>query len=277
MGAFLALIGGAAAIVGAFAEWLRLTPDQANSISFSGWSLTDDAKIAAALGACGVVCAVVVLGGQLRRAARLLIALLGIGLVGLGAYDTYDIVKKLPDRLKAEGVTGFQITAPQLGLILVMAGGAVMILGALAMRPRKGAVETTPGPTSPAPYGTPREGGYAQSPPAAPPPDPGYQPAAYPQPGPVAPPTAPPPTAPPTVPTPPSAPSTASASHRSADGADASECSIDRAASHRSADGAGASECSADRAASECSAAVVSARRAPATDVTVAVTGVRHR
>jgi len=173
LGAALVAIGGAAAIVGAFLEWMKITPDWADAVSLSGWTLTDDAKVVVVVGAIVVVAAVVVLGGSLRGPMRVLAAVGGIVLLGLGAYDTYDILRELPDALAAAGVSGAEIAAPQIGLVLVLVGGALALLGALAMtRPREPAVAPdphgAPGPrpaTAGGPYpgsvSSPPAGGYA--------------------------------------------------------------------------------------------------------------------
>lgn len=132
-GAALLLVGGAVAIVGAFLDWMKITPDWAEAFTLSGWASTDDAKIALVLGGLAVVAAVVVLGGALRGPIRLIAAVLGIALIGVGAYDTYDIIQRLPDALEKAGVSGIRIDAPGIGLILVIVGGVVVLLGALAM------------------------------------------------------------------------------------------------------------------------------------------------
>ena len=68
-----------------------------------------------------IVLAVLVLGGQMRGLVRLLLALGGIALIGLAIYDTYDILKKLPDRLAGSFPDGgAKITGPGIGLILVI-------------------------------------------------------------------------------------------------------------------------------------------------------------
>ena len=91
--------------------------------------------------------AVLVIGGQLRGLVRLLFGLGGIALIGLAVYDTYDILKKLPDRLAGSFPDGgAKITGPGVGLILIIAGGALLILGALMMRKRRADVQGfTPG------------------------------------------------------------------------------------------------------------------------------------
>lgn len=173
LGAVIVLLGGAAAIVGAFLSWMTITPVGLDAIALSGWTLSDDAKIAVALGAVAVVAAMVVLGGSLRGPVRIVAAIVGIVLVGLGAYDTYDILNKLPDSLESAGVSGVEIAAPQIGLILVLAGGAVILLGALAMSGGKkpAAVPTDPmaasqagGPLPPGPASAPPVGGYPTTP-----------------------------------------------------------------------------------------------------------------
>ncbi|HET8931019.1 MAG TPA: zinc ribbon domain-containing protein [Acidimicrobiales bacterium] len=185
VGAALVFLGGAAAILGAFLEWMKITPEWADAITFSGWTLSDDAKIAAGVGAVAVVAAIAVLGSNLRAPMRILAALAGIVLVALGAYDTYDILQELPDALEAANVSGIEIAAPGIGLILVMAGGAVVLLGALAMRGGKKETPTVPQAGSRAP-GTP-PGSFATS---APPvggyaPPPGASPASFPTSGPA--------------------------------------------------------------------------------------------
>lgn len=154
IGAVLALIGGAAAIVGSFLEWMKITPDWAGAVTLNGWNLSDDAKIAAAVGAVAVVAAFVVLGGMLRSPMRIIVALAGIVLIAIGAYDTYDILQRLPDDLSAANVSGVEIAAPGIGLILVIAGGAAVLLGALAMVGPRRAMPAT-APTSPEPFGGP--------------------------------------------------------------------------------------------------------------------------
>lgn len=174
LGAALALLGGAAAIVGAFLSWMKITPDWADAVTLSGWTLTDDAKVVAAVGAVAFVAAAVVLGGSLRRPMRVLTAVAGIVILGLGAYDTYDILQQLPDSLADAGVSGAEIAAPQLGLILVLAGGAVVVLGALAMTQGARPAEQELAP--PSQYATGSPGGSATaSQPVAPPPG-GYAP-----------------------------------------------------------------------------------------------------
>lgn len=158
LGAVLALFGGAAAIVGAFLEWMKVTPSGATAVGFDGWSLTDDAKIVAGMGAVVIVVAVVVIGGAARQAMRLVTAVVGILIVGVGAYDTYDILRKLPDALEALGFQGLEIAAPGLGLILVLAGGVVVIVGSLAMAGPKKQVHH---------QGSPAEPSFATTPPGA--------------------------------------------------------------------------------------------------------------
>lgn len=188
IGALIAVIGGALAILGAFLDWMTLTPTGQAGITFSGWTLSDDAKIVLALGAVGIIAAFIVLGGGLRNLMRLVIAVVGIAVVALGAYDLYDIIENLPDALTAVGVSGVEITAPGIGLILVMAGGAVLIVGALAIVGPKDAATTAAG-TAPAPmappplatppgpvgYGTP-QAGYGPPPGGYGTPQPGYGP-----------------------------------------------------------------------------------------------------
>lgn len=137
-GAFIGLIGGALAIVGSFLAWVQVSPVGESAYTVTGWNLSDDAKITLAIGAVAVVLAVVVIGGRMRGFVRLLFVLAGIGLVGVAGYDTYDILKKLPGRL-AEVSPGLEakITGPGIGLILIYAGGALLIIGALAMKKRK--------------------------------------------------------------------------------------------------------------------------------------------
>ncbi|MBS1848318.1 MAG: hypothetical protein JST73_08580 [Actinobacteria bacterium] len=194
-GAFIALLGAGAAIAGAFLPWLKITPSWADAFSIGGWNLSMDAKIIAGIGGFAVIVAVVVLGGAARRPGRVLIAIAGIALIGIGGYDTYDLVQRLPDALTEAGVAGIQLAAPGLGLILVMVGGGVALLGALAMvgdrSPDAGGV---PGQATPVAPGSPA-GGTPTYPPTVGPqaPMPGSQ-----APMPAAPPTAyPQPTSPP--------------------------------------------------------------------------------
>ncbi len=174
LGAALALLGGAAAIVGAFLPWMKITPDWADAVTFSGWTLTDDAKVVAVVGAVAFVAAAVVMGGSLRRQMRVLTAVAGIVILGIGAYDTYDILEELPDSLAAAGVSGAEIAAPQIGLILVLAGGAVVVLGALAMTRAARPVEPTRAQETRYVTGAPG-GPDTATQPAAPPPG-GYAP-----------------------------------------------------------------------------------------------------
>lgn len=134
LGAILVLIGGGLALVGSFGEWMKMTPDWADPVTLKGWTLSNDAKIVAVLAGVAIVAAVVVIAGNLRGPVRVLSGAIGIVIVGLGAYDTYDILQRLPDALENSGVRGVEIAAPGIGLILVLAGGVVMILGALVMR-----------------------------------------------------------------------------------------------------------------------------------------------
>jgi hypothetical protein len=137
-GAFVGLIGGVLAVVGSFLAWVKIAPTNDVAYTVTGWKLSGDAKIDLAIGAVAIVLAVLVLGGQLRGLVRLLLALGGIALVGLAINDTYDILKKLPDRLVGSFPDGgAKITGPGIGLILVIAGGALMILGALMMKKRR--------------------------------------------------------------------------------------------------------------------------------------------
>lgn len=137
-GAFVGLIGGALAIVGSFLAWVKIAPGNDAAYTVTGWKLSGDAKIDLAIGAVAIVLAMLVLGGQLRGLVRLLLALGGIALIGLGIYDTYDILKKLPDRLVGSFPDGgAKITGPGIGLILVIAGGALLLLGALMMKKRR--------------------------------------------------------------------------------------------------------------------------------------------
>lgn len=138
IGAFVGLIGGALAIVGVFLAWVKIAPSNNVSYTVTGWNLSNDAKIDLAIGAVAVVLAVIVIGGRMRGFVRLLLALGGIALIGLAAYDTYDILKKLPDRLAGSFLDGgAKITGPGIGLILIFAGGALLIIGALMMKKRK--------------------------------------------------------------------------------------------------------------------------------------------
>lgn len=184
-GAAIVLLGGAGAIVGAFLEWMTITPELADTVSLDGWALSDDAKIALGLGAVAVIAAVVVLAGIGRSVLRIVAAILGILLVGLGAYDTYDILQKLPDELEEAGVSGVEIAAPGLGLILIIAGGAIVLLGALAMSGTSSGTNGAPTATAPGTTTAPQPGfaggapGYATptAPPAgAMPPPGGYAP-----------------------------------------------------------------------------------------------------
>lgn len=149
-GALIVLIGGAAAIVGAFLDWMTIDPEGGERISLTGWTLSDDAKIVLVLGAVAVIASVIVLGGMLRGVVRVLAAALGIVTIALGGYDLYDIIEDLPDSLQKAGVSGVEISAPDLGLILVIAGGAVMVLGALGMTAPKGTPAAAPA-AAPAP------------------------------------------------------------------------------------------------------------------------------
>ena len=146
-GAFVGLIGGALAIVGSFLAWVKVAPANDVSYTVTGWNLSNDAKTTLIVGAVAVVLAVLVIGGQLRGLVRLLFALGGIALIGVAVYDTYDILKKLPDRLAGSFPDGgAKITGPGIGLILIIAGGALLILGALMMRKRRADVQGfTPG------------------------------------------------------------------------------------------------------------------------------------
>lgn len=134
LGAILVLIGGAVALVGSFGEWMKMKPDWADAVTLNGWTLSNDAKVIAVLAGVAIVAAVVVIAGNLRGPIRVLSVIIGIVIVGLAAYDTYDILQRLPDSLENSGVQGVEIAAPGIGLILVLAGGVVIILGALVMR-----------------------------------------------------------------------------------------------------------------------------------------------
>lgn len=174
-GAAIVLLGGAVAIVGAFLDWMKITPGWADSFTLSGWTLSDDAKIALGLGAVAIVAAVVVLGGMLRGPVRIVAAALGIVLIGLGAYDTYDIIQRLPDALEKAGVGDIEISAPGIGLILVIVGGVFVLLGALAMAspeprsPSATGAAAAPGSTAPPP-----PTGHAHPTPGTAPAAPGY-------------------------------------------------------------------------------------------------------
>lgn len=144
-GAIVGLLGGAALIVGAFLPWLTSKPVGGLEQTISGWSLSDDAKIVLAIGAVAVVLAVVVLGGYLRGLVRGLFLIGGIAAIAIAGYDTYDILNRLPDRVAGLFPEGAKFAAPGLGLILVFAGGALLVIGALVMRPKRSA-----GPTPPA-------------------------------------------------------------------------------------------------------------------------------
>lgn len=146
LGAFIGLLGGAAAIVGAFLTWVTITPGGAPATDFAGWTLTNDAKIVVGVGALAVVVSVIALVGSARAFARIVLALCGLGLVGVGIYEVFDLLNKFPDRLEAAGFQDLTIKAPQLGLILVLAGGGIAIVGALAMRAKKAAQPLAPTP-----------------------------------------------------------------------------------------------------------------------------------
>ncbi len=136
-GAVLALLGGAAIIVGAFMPWMKSTPTGGVEQSISGWKLSGDAKIDMAIGAIAVLLAVVVLAGNLRAVARPLLLIGGVAAIGIAAFDTYDILKRLPDRMASTFPEGAKLQAPGLGLILVFAGGALLVVGAVAMRAKR--------------------------------------------------------------------------------------------------------------------------------------------
>ena len=137
-GAFVGLIGGALGIVGSFLAWVKIAPGNDLAYTVTGWKLSNDAKITVAIGAVAVVLAVLVIGGHLRGLVRLLFAVGGIALLGVAIYDTYDILKKLPDRLAGSFPDGgAKITGPEIGLILIIAGGVLLFIAALFMKKPK--------------------------------------------------------------------------------------------------------------------------------------------
>ncbi len=148
------MLGGAAAIVGAFLTWVTITPGGAQATDFAGWTLTDDAKIVVGIGAVAIVAAVVALAGSARAFARVVLALCGLGLLGIGIYEIVDLMNKFPDRLEAAGFSDLTIKAPQLGLILVLVGGGVALIGSLGMRSKK-AINESAAPQAAAPMQAP--------------------------------------------------------------------------------------------------------------------------
>ncbi len=137
----VALLGGAVIIVGAFMTWLTSTPTGGVEQTITGWTLSGDAKIDVAIGAVAVILAVVVLAGSFRAVARPLLLIGGIAAIGIAAFDTYDILKRLPDRMASTFPEGAKLQAPGIGLIMVFVGGALLVIGAIAMRAKSG-----PGP-----------------------------------------------------------------------------------------------------------------------------------
>lgn len=146
----LGLLGGIAMIAGVFLPWMKVAPTGIAALTISGWDLTDDAKIILAIGVVAIVLSVIVIGGQGRGFVRLLLAIAGIATLGLAAFESYDILKRVPKRpdMMALFPGGAEITGPALGLILILAAGVLLIIASLAMKPKRVAASgfTAPNP-----------------------------------------------------------------------------------------------------------------------------------
>lgn len=138
-GALLGLLGGIAVIAGSFLAWMTVTPAGGEAQHITGWNLTDDAKIMVAIGALGLLGAVLFLAKVGGVLGRILMAAAAIAAVGLAAFDTYDILKRVPERadILASFPGGADIVGPEVGLIVVFVGGALLLLGALLARRKK--------------------------------------------------------------------------------------------------------------------------------------------
>lgn len=140
--AVISALGGLAIVAGAFLSWLKIVPVGGTAQTITGWTLSNDAKTVAVLGALAVVLSVVVIGGQLRGAVRALLVVVGAVVLAIAAYDTYDILHRIANHpLTSHLPAGTKITAPGVGLIVVLVGGVLLLVGALAMRPQPESVK----------------------------------------------------------------------------------------------------------------------------------------
>ena len=135
--AVIGAVGGITIVAGAFLSWLKIIPVGGSAQTITGWTLSNDAKTIAVLGALAVVLSVVVIGGQLRSIVRALLGIGGAVVLAIAGYDTYDILHRIANHpLTSNLPAGTKITAPGIGLILVFAGGVLLLVGALAMQPQ---------------------------------------------------------------------------------------------------------------------------------------------
>ena len=135
--AVIGVVGGLAIVAGAFLSWLKIVPVGGTAQTITGWTLSNDAKTMAVLGALAVALSVVVIGGQLRSIVRALLGVVGAVVVAIAAYDTYDILHRIANHpLTSNLPAGTKITAPGIGLILIFVGGVLLLMGAVTMRTR---------------------------------------------------------------------------------------------------------------------------------------------
>jgi len=120
VGATLALLGGILLAVGAFTPWVRTRFD-----TFSGWTVSPDAKVVVALAVVAVVVALILMVGARSVILRLTLAGLGVAAVVIAVVDIVSVNRDIADSLNpAIGV----------GLVLVPIGGALLLASAAFTR-----------------------------------------------------------------------------------------------------------------------------------------------
>ena len=120
-GGLLGLVAAVLVVAGVFLPWMSV-----EGRDVSGWSASDDSRILLAVAAVVTVVAALLVGGARSLVLRLLLAVAGLVTLGLGAFDVVDV-----------GAVDRFDTSLGVGLILVLAGGAVALLAAILTRHRR--------------------------------------------------------------------------------------------------------------------------------------------
>ena len=130
--ALLAVIGGAALIVGAFQPWYRAHLANGTIVSVSGWHASNDAKTIVGLGAAAILLSLLVVAGIGNTLMRLLYFAGFVASTAVLAYDFYDIYHRLPKNadVVAKGITQIDVGV---GLAIAFGGSLLLLLVALTI------------------------------------------------------------------------------------------------------------------------------------------------
>lgn len=179
LAAALGVIGGAAMVVGAFLPYVK-AHSGSTVTTVSGMNATGDAQAALAVGAVAIVLAAALLAKVAPTVLRLLLLGCAVAGLALGGYDLYDISQQLP---KSDAIVSSSITQIDVGMgvFVVLGGGVLLVLAALAVRGPKGSASgavpasapafgsAPASPVGPAPASAPPAPPTMPAPPAAPP------------------------------------------------------------------------------------------------------------